>query len=99
MAPIKLTWSIRALEDYEKLLQYLAENWGKNITKKVADSITHQTNRIQNTPEQFPISVKTKNIRRCVISPQTSIFFKADMNKIEILLVFDNRQNPKKIQF
>jgi plasmid stabilization system protein ParE len=96
MALIKLTWSIRALEEYEKLLQYLTENWGKDITKKVADSITHQENRIQNTPEQFPIFVKSKNIRRCVISPQTSIFFKADMNKIEILSVFDNRQDPKK---
>jgi len=52
--------------------------------------------RIKNSPEHYPIFKKAKKVRRCVASPQTSIFFKVDGELIEIMSVFDNRQNPKK---
>lgn len=94
MATIKLAWSDRALLEYEELLDYLMEQWGEKITKKVAFEVSHQIIRIQTTPHQFPLL--GKNLRRCVVSPQTSIFFKLTKNSIEIYSVFDNRQNPKK---
>ncbi|MBB3967485.1 type II toxin-antitoxin system RelE/ParE family toxin [Mucilaginibacter phyllosphaerae] len=99
MILIKLIWSARALDEYERLLDYLMPEWGIAITKRVVDSITHQINRIQHSPEQFPIFIKSKNIHRCIISPQTSLFFKASDNTIEILSIFDNRQDPKKHGF
>lgn len=63
---------------------------------RVKSEFTQAVSRIQSSPEQFPIFLKRKNIRRCVASPQTSIYFKVNKNDIEIYAVFDNRRNPKK---
>jgi len=91
-----LIWSDRALDEYNKLQNYLYAEWGDEITQRVIGEITQTIARIQNSPEQFPFFRKNRKIRRCVASPQTSIFFNVNKNRIEIMSVFDNRQNPKK---
>jgi len=91
-----LLWSIRALNEYKNLLDYILGEWGERIRDRVVSEFNDSLSRIQNSPEQFPIFLKRKNIRRCVASPQTSIYFKVHKDDIEILAVFDNRQNPKK---
>ncbi|HAL81491.1 MAG TPA: hypothetical protein DCO83_04025 [Mucilaginibacter sp.] len=91
-----LKWTDRAIEEYDKLLDYLYEEWSEEIAKRVIVEINHTVSRIQSSPEQFPVFLKKKQVRRCVASPQTSIFFKIKKDYIEISSVFDNRQNPKK---
>ena len=93
-----LKWTDRALEEYDKLLAYLYNEWGEEITLKVVLEIEKAALRIQNTPEHFPVVQKKRNVRRCVMSPQTSIFFKVKKDYIEISAVFDNRQNPRKLK-
>jgi plasmid stabilization system protein ParE len=91
-----LKWTDRALEEYDKLLIYLYSEWGEEITLRVVLEIEKAVLRIRNSPEQFPIIQKRHNVRRCVMSPQTSIFFKLRKDYIEISALFDNRQNPRK---
>ncbi|MDP9081741.1 MAG: type II toxin-antitoxin system RelE/ParE family toxin [Bacteroidota bacterium] len=93
-----LRWTERAADDYEKLVDYLLEKWGLEITIKVTKEIDQTITHIRNAPEHFPILLPKKKIRRCVASPQTSIYFKADNGVVEILTLFDNRQNPKKLK-
>ena len=96
MADKSLRWSDRALKENRKLTDYLLSDWGDKIASRVSEQIEKATQRIQQTPLQFPIFSKQKNVRRAVISPQTSIFFKVYRTEIVIISVFDNRQNPKK---
>jgi len=91
-----LIWSDRALKEFGKLQEYLSEEWGEEIAKRVINEIDQTASRIQNSPEHFPFFSKRKKIRRCVASPQTSIFFSLNQDTVEIISVFDNRQNPKK---
>jgi len=91
-----LIWSHRALKEFDGLQEYLYEEWGEEITRRVINEIARTIARIQDSPDQFPLFKRRKKIRRCVASPQTSIFFKAEKEVIEILSIFDNRQNPKK---
>ena len=91
-----LEWTDRATEEYNQLVIYLYSEWGETITTKVIQEIDHTIVRIKNSPEQFPVFRKERNIRRCVASPQTSIYFRVNKDVIEIMSVFDNRQNPKK---
>lgn len=94
-----LKWADRALEEYDKLLDYLYGEWGEDIAIEVAIKIDHTILRIQTSPEHFPFYRKKKKIRRCVASPQTSIYFHFEHDMVEILSLFDNRQNPKKRKF
>jgi plasmid stabilization system protein ParE len=96
MAHKSLRWSDRALEENTKLLDYLLNEWGVEITSRVNEQIDKTANRIHQRPYQFPVFSRRKNVRRCVMSPQTSIFFKINKTEIVIISVFDNRQNPKK---
>jgi len=93
-----LRWTEKAANDYEKLVDYLMEKWGLDITLDVIHDLERTFSQIEKSPDHYPILLKKKNIRRCVFSPQTSIFFKADDGIIEILTLFDNRQNPKKLK-
>ena len=70
----RLIWSDRALEEYDKLQEYLYEEWGEEIAQRVIKEIAQTVFRIQNSPEHFPVFFKSRKIRRCVASPQTSIF-------------------------
>jgi plasmid stabilization system protein ParE len=92
----RLIWTTRAREEYANLQDYIYEEWGEDIATRVIKEIDQTVYRIKNSPQQFPIFRKKMEIRRCVASPQTSIYFRIDKGAIEIMAVFDNRQNPKK---
>lgn len=91
-----LRWTERAASDYEKIVDYLLEKWGIEITLDVIHDFERAFSQIEKFPEHYPIFLKKKKIRRCVVSPQTSIFFKAKNEIIEIITLFDNRQHPRK---
>ena len=91
-----LKWTDRAIAEYDKLVDYLYAEWSDEIAQRVTNEINYTVSRIQNSPEQFPVFIKKRQVRRCVASAQTSIFFKIKKDYIEISSVFDNRQNPKK---
>lgn len=93
-----LRWTERAANDYEKLISYLIEKWGIEITLDVVHDFERTFSQLEKFPEHYPVFLKKKNIRRCVASPQTSIYFIADKGTVEILTLFDNRQNPKKLK-
>ncbi|EHQ27286.1 type II toxin-antitoxin system RelE/ParE family toxin [Mucilaginibacter paludis] len=98
MAETQLLWSDRALNDYENLVAYLWSEWGEQITLRVINELEATITRIQHQPEHFPIVLKDKSIRRYVFSPQTSIFFRINSDTIEIISLFDNRQNPNQLK-
>lgn len=60
---MEIRWSARAQNDYDKILQYLKENW----SLKEIQSFLAQTERvlstIQNNPKIFIESPKRKNVR------------------------------------
>jgi len=92
----RLKWSDRSLEENRRLIIYLYNEWGEEIAIKVQEQIDKATVRIQQSPEHFPIFSKRKHVRRCVMSPQTSIFFREFDKDILIISIFDNRQSPSK---
>jgi hypothetical protein len=51
-------------------------------------------NRIAHHPESCPKSSEFPNLYKCVVSEQTSYFYRINFSDIEIITVFDNRQDP-----
>ena len=49
-------------------------------------------------PLLYPSTLKFPNIRRCLIDKLTTIYFTFDDRNINVLLFFDNRQNPDKLK-
>jgi len=81
----------------EKLFEYLIENWSlkvkRNFVKKLDDCISI----IKIQPESFPESSKIQGLRRCVVTKQVTLYYKINKEKIYIVSIFGNRQNPEKL--
>ena len=92
-----IKWTLRAKADYIAILEYLDVNW----TKKELQKFTNKTNaiivQIAENPQAFPSS-KRKDIRKCGLIKQVSIYYRIKKNEIELLTFWDNRRKPKKLK-
>jgi len=91
-----IEWSARSREDYLKLLDYLAEKWGIKTINKLNNRLQEILKLISERPDMYPSSGKKKHVRRCVINKQISLYYQINKDKIELITIFDNRQNPIK---
>ncbi len=91
-----IEWSPRSRQDYLKLLDYLADKWGNKTINKFNNRLQSVLKLISDRPDLYPSSGKKKQVSRCVISKQTSLYYQIKKDKIELITMFDNRQNPKK---
>ena len=94
----KLLWSDRALADLQTIIDYLTENWTPKEIQNLARRLDKRLNLIAINPGLFPKTTKRKNVRRSVLTKQTVIYYEAKENIINIVTLFDPRQNPKKLR-
>ncbi|MDP2069615.1 MAG: type II toxin-antitoxin system RelE/ParE family toxin [Lutibacter sp.] len=80
------------------LLGYLIENWSVTVKKEFIEKLDSSIFIIQNQPNIFPESKKVKGLRKCVITKQTTLYYRYNSKQINVVTIFDTRQNPKKIK-
>lgn len=92
-----IIWSPKAQITFHKVLEYLEENWsGKEITA-FADRTEQVIKHIIENPHHYPYSKKSDSFK-CVFLPQISLFYRLKEQQIELLIFWDNRQNPAKLK-
>lgn len=89
--------SKRASLKLDKLLIFLEEEWSLKAKKDFLFKLDASLVNIQKLPASFPESNKIPGLRKCVVTRQTSIFYKYSDSTIYIVSLFDNRQNPKSL--
>ncbi len=85
----------RKLED---LFEYLTNRWSERVKQDFIRKLTHFISIIQSYPESVPESEKQKGLHRCVVSKQTTLFYRFDSKRIQVVTLFDTRQQPKKLK-
>ena len=98
MAQFKITWSPKAQKSYIHIADFILEKWSKKEVKKFSDITSSTILQIAQNPELFIASKHKKNIRKGFITKHTSLIYKVKSNEIELVLFWDNRQNPKKLK-
>jgi plasmid stabilization system protein ParE len=98
---MRISWSPKAKEDFEKILIYLHSEWGENVSNEFIDRTSRFLDTIAENPQMCIESSKRRNVRKGFISKQNSVFYLIKPNKKEIVLLafWDNRQNPKKSKY
>jgi len=86
-----------ALANYDKILEYLIENWGVTVTNDFIDRFIEVRNALSKNAEIYPFENKSKRIQRCVVTKHNLALFRESDNVIEILMIFDTRQDPQKL--
>lgn len=94
----KIFWSEEALSNLEEILDYLNERWTQKEIDRFKNKLNKQLEIISRFPTIFPVSNYHPNLRKAVLSKQTTIFYKIQDNIIYLAYLFDNRKDIRKIK-
>lgn len=92
---------LSALAEYKltKLIIYLEEEWGKPAKEKFLKKLKQKFEQISSHPESNPKTADFDDIHWCVVTPQSSFYYRIlkKEKEIEVVTITDNRQNPDSI--
>ena len=82
-----------------KLSEYLLENWNIRTRDKFISKLTERIEQISIQPESCPKSFEFENLYKCVVTKQTTLYYRINFDKeeVEIITIFDSRQNPESL--
>lgn len=94
---MQISWSPRAKSDYLNVLGYLDKTWGRQVVIRYIQRVNAILLSITETPTLYLLAGPSTTARRCVVTKQTTLYYrlKAESN-IEIITLFDTRQDPRK---
>ena len=81
----------------EGLFEYLVKEWSLQVKDDFILKLDQHIEIIQTQPEIFPESKKGKGLRKCVVTKQTSLYYRFNAKQINIVTIFDTRKHPKKL--
>lgn len=92
---MKVTISQTAYDQIHALIEYLEERWSEKIRDRFLVKLDKSMRTMEIMPYGFPESQRMEGLRKCVITPQTSAFYRVDEDEkeIEIIAIIDNRMN------
>ncbi|MDR0874488.1 MAG: type II toxin-antitoxin system RelE/ParE family toxin [Prevotellaceae bacterium] len=96
----EIEWASDAERNLSAIFDYLESRWSEREISNFAELLETYLHTISQNPATFPYYDRKKNIRRCVLSPQTTIYYKEITfeNRVVIIALFNNRQNPKTLR-
>jgi plasmid stabilization system protein ParE len=95
----QIIWSPAAEKDAEQILDFISTKWNKRIAAKYLNKLDDHIRLISEDPKLFPIIEDNLGVRKCVVTKQNSLFYRISNESIEIIRLFDTRQNPKSLAF
>lgn len=83
----------------DKIVAYLELEWSERVKQNFINKLFKAIQQIADKPMMYPTSEIKKNIRRCVVSKHTTVYYKFSSKELEIITIQDNRQNPAFLKF
>ena len=94
-----IIWSPASEKDFETILVYPNTHWNRRVILKFINKVDNTIGLISENPKLFPLINKELQIRKCVITKQNTLFYREVNQNIEVVRLFDSRQDPKKLNF
>lgn len=93
---MKIKFSKIAQLEYEEIINYLYDNFGKEKAIKFSDLLKHNLKQVKQFPESFSFFQNTDK-RKFMVNPCITVIYNVnkDLDCIEILNFWFNRSNPK----
>ena len=97
--PKPVIWSPHSEQDFDQILDYLQKKWDFQVIEKFIEITELLIDQISLYPKRFPVINKKLNVRKCVLTKHNTLFYREMKNHIDILRIYDSRQDPKKLEF
>ena len=95
----EVIWSPSAENDFESILDYLKLHWNERIINRFINKVDDNISLILEDYKIFPVINEELQIRKSVISKQNTLYYREKSGKLEIVRIFDSRQDPHKLKF
>ncbi len=95
----QIIWAPSAEADLKGVLFYLQNRWSEQVIAKFISKVEDAIELIVTKPKTFPFINKELQLRKCVITKHNTLFYRELHHKIEIVRLFDSRQDPQKLKF
>ncbi len=93
----KVFWNKFAKADYYQIIDYILSNWGETSAQDFIDQVDKIESMLESGNVDFE-ATNRKNIRRCVLSKQVTLFYKTySAHSVELLRFWNNYQDKKKM--
>ena len=97
--PKLVIWSPLAAEDFENVVDYLSIHWDMKVLNSFVDKVENLIKQISLNPYLYPEIHKEVGVRKCVITKHNTIYYSENQEQINILRMYDTRQNPQTLKF
>ncbi|MFH5885693.1 type II toxin-antitoxin system RelE/ParE family toxin [Halalkalibaculum sp. DA3122] len=97
--PYDIIWTPTARRSYVDILKYLNEHWSQTELIEFEAHVSEVLQLIAQFPMIYEYSEQS-DTHRCVLFSQVSLFYqvKKQTTEVELLLFWDNRQDPENLQ-
>ncbi len=94
-------WTPQAIQSFEENIDWLEQHWTNREIENFINETDAIIERIKQNPYIFAASENESSIRKGLINNIVSVFYRVRhaQNEIDILLSWNGRQNPKKLNF
>jgi plasmid stabilization system protein ParE len=91
MTSYSLLITPEAAADIKRINQYLLDNWSERVRDNFIRKLRKTLASIQLLPHSYPVSQVKPALRKCIISPQVSVYYTLKSETVVIVTVLDNR--------
>lgn len=97
MVSRRIIWSPQAKIDHFNILNYFFKRNGNKKYSSKLNKEFHDAIRIISKYSDVGVKTDVKNVR-CIIVSNYSIFYRIENTLIEIITIWDSRQNPANLE-
>ena len=98
MKNLRVFLSPLAAQKLEGTWTYIECSWSEKVKDEFLERFKLKVVQISRFPESAQQSILEKGLFRAVVDQNTSFIYRRKEDSIEIITVFDNRQNPDEIE-
>jgi len=95
---MKVRLSRIAAYKIEHLLDYLELEWSKSVRQEFLSALKTSLERARLQPLVFPSSNLNSNLRKLIVTKQTTLLYTVQGDTLFVVTLFDSRQDPEAIE-
>lgn len=92
---LQIRYSLKAKQEYTAIISYIIQNFGLEKAILIDGNFEKVIRQISINAEMYPIFDNRRKIRRCVLSKQTTLFYRIEGKNIELVSFRSNLMNPE----
>ena len=93
---LEVVWSPRAIKNFDSIIEYIEQHWTEREVRNFVKQTLKTVSLVSEFPHLYKTLVGKEAIREAVITKHNILIYRPDNDRLEILAIFDTRQNPEK---